>query len=103
MLRTHSVRTRAGHQRRRPAGAAALASGKWATTAPPAPDMPLPPQTASELARIRAQVVAGRLEWQDSTEPAAHIPVESYTRESIRDAEIARLFRPLPLIVGHGS
>ena len=40
--------------------------------------MPLPPRTASELARIRAQIRAGRLEWQDSTEPEAHIPVENY-------------------------
>jgi len=65
--------------------------------------MPLPPRTASELARIRAQTRAGRLEWQDSTEPAAHIPVENYSSDSIRDAEIARLFRPLPLIAGHAS
>ena len=35
--------------------------------------------------------------------PEAHIPVENYTSESIREAEIARLFRPLPLIAGHGS
>jgi len=65
--------------------------------------MPLPPCTASELERIRAQTRAGRLEWQDSAAPAAHIPVENYTSESVRDAEIARLFRPLPLIAGHGS
>ena len=65
--------------------------------------MPLPPCTASELERIRAQTRAGRLEWQDSAAPEAHIPVENYTSESVRDAEIARLFRPLPLIAGHGS
>ena len=65
--------------------------------------MPLPPRTAAELERIRVQTRAGRLEWQDSTAPAAHIPVENYTSEAIRAAEIARLFRPLPLIAGHGS
>jgi len=65
--------------------------------------MPLPPRTASELERIRAQTKAGRLEWQDSPSPEAHIPVENYTSERIRDAEIARLFRPLPLIAGHAS
>ncbi len=65
--------------------------------------MTLPPFTASELERIRAQTVAGRLEWQDSKEPAAQIPVENYTRTAIRDAEIEHLFRPLPLIAGHAS
>ena len=65
--------------------------------------MPLPPHTADELARIRAQVHAGRSEWQDSTEPEAHIAVETYLSEAIRDAEIGRLFRPLPLIAGHAS
>jgi nitrite reductase/ring-hydroxylating ferredoxin subunit len=65
--------------------------------------MPLPPRTASELERIRAQTRAGRLEWQDSAAPEAHIPVENYTSDSIRAAEIARLFRPLPLIAGHAS
>jgi phenylpropionate dioxygenase-like ring-hydroxylating dioxygenase large terminal subunit len=65
--------------------------------------MPLPPHTASELERIRAQTRAGRLEWQDSAAPEAHIRVENYTSESILDAEVARMFRPLPLIAGHGS
>ena len=65
--------------------------------------MSLPPRTASELARVRAQIRAGRLEWQDSTEPEAHIPVEHYVSEKIRDAEVERLFRPLPLIAGHAS
>ena len=65
--------------------------------------MPLPPCTASELERIRAQTQAGRLEWQDSTEPETHIPVESYLSESVRDAEVERLFRPLPLIAAHAS
>jgi phenylpropionate dioxygenase-like ring-hydroxylating dioxygenase large terminal subunit len=65
--------------------------------------MSLPPRTASELERIRAQIRAGRLEWQDSTEPEAHIPVESYVSEAVRDAEVERLFRPLPLIAAHAS
>ncbi len=65
--------------------------------------MPLPPHTACELDRIRAQTLAGRLEWQDSTVPATHIPVENYLSDSIRDAEVERLFRPLPLIAGHAS
>ncbi|MCE9658045.1 MAG: Rieske 2Fe-2S domain-containing protein [Burkholderiales bacterium] len=65
--------------------------------------MPLPPHTASELDRIRAQTLAGRLEWQDSTVPAARIPVENYLSDSIRDAEVERLFRRLPLIAGHAS
>ena len=65
--------------------------------------MTLPPSTAAELARIRTQVRAGRLEWQDSTEPATRIPVEGYTSDAVRDAEVERLFRPLPLIAGHAS
>ena len=65
--------------------------------------MTLPPHTASQLERIRAQVVAGRLDWQDSAEPVARIPVENYFSAEVRDAEVERLFRPLPLIVGHAS
>ena len=65
--------------------------------------MKLPPHTASQLESIRAQVRAGRLEWQDRKAPEAHIPVESYTSGHIRDAEIERLFRPVPLISGHAS
>jgi phenylpropionate dioxygenase-like ring-hydroxylating dioxygenase large terminal subunit len=65
--------------------------------------MPLPPHTAAELERIRVQAKADRLEWQDSTEPEAHIPVEGYVSEAVRDAEVERLFRPLPLIAGHAS
>ena len=65
--------------------------------------MPLPPHTAAELERIRAQTRAGRLEWQDSAVPEARIPVENYTSEPVREAEIERLFRPLPLIAGHAS
>ena len=33
----------------------------------------------------------------------ARIPVEHYTSREVRDAEVERLFRPLPLIVGHAS
>ena len=65
--------------------------------------MTLPPYTTSQLARIRAQVDAGRLEWQDSDAPVAHIPVENYFSEDVRAAEVERLFRPLPLIVGHAG
>ena len=63
--------------------------------------MNLPPHLASQLERIRAQVLSGRLEWQDSTAPNARIPVENYTSAEVREAEIAKLFRPLPLIAGH--
>ena len=69
----------------------------------PRATMTLPPHTASQLGRIRAQVVAGRLDWQDSSEPAAHIPVENYFSADVRDAEVERLFRRMPLIVGHAG
>ena len=65
--------------------------------------MKLPPHIAFELGRIRAQVRAGRLEWQDSTAAESHIGVDGYVSPQIRDAEIEHLFRPLPLIVGHTS
>ena len=65
--------------------------------------MTLPPHTASQLERIRAQVRAGRLDWQGGTAPVARIPVENYFSDAVRDAELARLFRALPLIVGHAS
>ena len=65
--------------------------------------MPLPAHTASELARIRDQVRARRFEWQDASVPAARIPVGDYVSDAIRDAEVERLFRPLPLIAGHAS
>ncbi len=73
------------------------------TRASPRATMTLPPRTASQLGRIRAQVAAGRLDWQDSSEPAAHIPVENYFSAGVRDAEVERLFRRLPLIVGHAG
>ena len=65
--------------------------------------MTLPPHIASELGRIRNQVRSGRLEWQDSTAAASHIPVDAYVSPRIRDAEIEHLFQPLPLIAGHAS
>ncbi|MEP6740015.1 MAG: aromatic ring-hydroxylating dioxygenase subunit alpha [Caldimonas sp.] len=65
--------------------------------------MTLPAHTASQLERIRAQVVSGRLEWQDSGAPVTRIPVENYTSADVWQSEIERLFRPLPLIVGHAS
>jgi len=65
--------------------------------------MPLPPHTARQLAHIRAQVLSGRPAWQESEIGEAHIAVESYCSEAVRDAEVERLFRPLPLIVGHAS
>jgi phenylpropionate dioxygenase-like ring-hydroxylating dioxygenase large terminal subunit len=65
--------------------------------------MNLPAHTATQLERIRAQILAGRLEWQDTQAPVTHLPVDNYTSTSVREAEVERLFRPLPLIVGHAS
>jgi phenylpropionate dioxygenase-like ring-hydroxylating dioxygenase large terminal subunit len=65
--------------------------------------MTLPAHTVSQLESIRAQILAGRLEWQDSKAPVTQIPIERYLSASVRDAEVERLFRPLPLIVGHSS
>ncbi|HEY2558318.1 MAG TPA: aromatic ring-hydroxylating dioxygenase subunit alpha [Caldimonas sp.] len=65
--------------------------------------MALPVHIAAQLGRVRDQITAGRLEWQDSAAPAARIPVESYVSAAVREREIERLFRPLPLIVGHAS
>jgi phenylpropionate dioxygenase-like ring-hydroxylating dioxygenase large terminal subunit len=68
----------------------------------PAP-MSLTPTLASQLERIRSQARTGRLEWRESSAAVAHIPVENYASPAVRDAEIERLFRPLPLIAGHAS
>jgi phenylpropionate dioxygenase-like ring-hydroxylating dioxygenase large terminal subunit len=65
--------------------------------------MTLPPHIASQLGRIRAQLVARRLDWQDSAEPAARIPVENYFSAEVREREVERLFRSMPLIVGHAG
>ncbi len=48
-------------------------------------------------------MLAGRLEWWDSRAAVAHIPVENYASEVVRNAEVERLFRPLPLIAAHAS
>jgi phenylpropionate dioxygenase-like ring-hydroxylating dioxygenase large terminal subunit len=62
--------------------------------------MSLPDSIASQLQAIRDQVVAQRPRWSDE---ASSIPVERYFEPSIREAEVACLFRPLPLIAAHGS
>lgn len=49
---------------------------------------------------------AGRAAWQEqdaASAPNARLPVDAYTSEAVREREIERLFRPLPLIVGHAS
>jgi phenylpropionate dioxygenase-like ring-hydroxylating dioxygenase large terminal subunit len=65
--------------------------------------MTLPPHIASQLGHIRAQLVARRLDWQDSPEPAVRIPVENYFSAEVREREVERLFRSMPLIVGHAG
>jgi phenylpropionate dioxygenase-like ring-hydroxylating dioxygenase large terminal subunit len=65
--------------------------------------MNLTPILASQLGRIRSQVLGARLEWQDTSDAVTHIPVGNYASPAVRDAEIERLFRPLPLIAGHAS
>ena len=71
--------------------------------APPGAMMTLPPHTASQLGRIRTQVVAGRLDWQANSEPVARVAVENYFSAHVREAEVERLFRRIPLIVGHAG
>ena len=83
-------------------GAVPTEGRKWRPI-PESVAMQLPPHTTSQLGRIRAQIASGRLEWQDSREPVARIPVENYFSAAVRAAEIERLFRPLPLIVGHAA
>lgn len=65
--------------------------------------MTLPSHTAAQLERIRTQFASGRLEWQASSEPVARIPVENYVSAEVRAREVERLFRPLPLVVGHAG
>ena len=65
--------------------------------------MSLPGHFASQLDSIRRQVVSGRLDWQDRADPVTRIPVENYFDAAVREREVERLFRPLPLIVGHAS
>jgi phenylpropionate dioxygenase-like ring-hydroxylating dioxygenase large terminal subunit len=62
----------------------------------------LPPRLRESLDCIE-RVLSGRADKPLSTGPVARIPVEHYTSREVRDAEIERLFRPLPLIVGHAS
>jgi phenylpropionate dioxygenase-like ring-hydroxylating dioxygenase large terminal subunit len=66
-------------------------------------DMRLPDRLAHQLERVRAQFLAGRADWQGTREPVTRIPVENYFSAEVRQAEIERLFRPLPLVVGHAS
>lgn len=63
----------------------------------------LPPRTAAQLERVRAQLREGRADWQRASDPVARIGVERYTSEAVRTREIAALFRPLPLIAAHSS
>lgn len=66
----------------------------------------LPPILARELESVRGQMHAGRAVWQEqdaASAPNARLPVEAYASEAVREREIERLFRPLPLIVGHAS
>jgi len=62
----------------------------------------LPPRMREALDCIE-HVLSGRAEPPALTGEVARIPVESYTAREVRDAEVERLFRPLPLIVGHAS
>jgi len=62
----------------------------------------LPPRMRESLDCI-ARVLAGRADAPFAAGEVARIPVECYTSREVRDAEVERLFRPLPLIVGHAS
>ena len=62
----------------------------------------LPPRLRESLDCIE-RVLAGHAGTPLTVGPVARIPVEHYTSREVRDAEIERLFRPLPLIVGHAS
>ena len=62
----------------------------------------LPPRMRESLDCI-AHVLSRRAEPPLNEGDVARIPVEHYTSREVRDAEIERLFRPLPLIVGHAS
>jgi phenylpropionate dioxygenase-like ring-hydroxylating dioxygenase large terminal subunit len=63
----------------------------------------LPPHTAAMLARIRTQCTSLRSEWQDCKDPETTVAVERYTSNAVREQEIAKLFRGLPLIAAHSS
>jgi glycine betaine catabolism A len=55
------------------------------------------------LSRIRAQCATGQADWLADDRPEASIPVERYTSTLVWQAELAQLFRPLPLIAAHSS
>jgi hypothetical protein len=64
----------------------------------------LPPRMRESLEGI-ASVLASRggPGFGDGDGDVARIPVACYTSPSVRETEVDRLFRPLPLIVGHAS
>ena len=62
--------------------------------------MEMPLALAGQLERIRTQLVTRTPQWGDCE---SHIPVERYTSDAIRDAEVEHLFRTLPLIAAHSS
>jgi phenylpropionate dioxygenase-like ring-hydroxylating dioxygenase large terminal subunit len=68
-----------------------------------APTAAMPGATAALLARVRAQLAGGRAEWQASGVAEARIAAERYHAPEVWQAELQALFRPLPLIVAHGS
>ena len=62
----------------------------------------LPPRMRESLGDIARRL--SRTDAPTATDgEVARIPVEHYTSREVRDAEVERLFRPLPLIVGHAS
>jgi phenylpropionate dioxygenase-like ring-hydroxylating dioxygenase large terminal subunit len=62
--------------------------------------MTLPSSIAAQFTRIGEQILRKQPQWGDRE---SHIPVERYFSASIWQAEIERLFRPLPLIAAHSS
>ena len=62
--------------------------------------MDLPAATAAQLECLRAQLLREKPQWGDRE---THIPVGRYFDEAIWRAEIAALFRPLPLVAAHSS
>jgi phenylpropionate dioxygenase-like ring-hydroxylating dioxygenase large terminal subunit len=62
--------------------------------------MTLPASTAQQIEQIRDQLARRQAQWG---EHETHIPVQRYFSAEIWQAEIEHLFRPLPLIVAHGS
>ncbi|HSH89694.1 MAG TPA: SRPBCC family protein [Ramlibacter sp.] len=60
----------------------------------------LPATIASQLERVRDQLVREKPQWG---ERESHIPVERYFSPQVWQAEVDHLFRKLPLIVAHSS